>query len=142
MTSLALFLLLLSGNDSLASLSELAKKFGPFFFSLFFLTSILVWAENRYRKLTSKKPEPTGQEKLLYGTVFLGSFVVGVILVFISVSWWRHYEQASHVYRGVFKGLHGYETLNSDEGQTSSTESATNYRYRSPPSPSNLTKSN
>jgi hypothetical protein len=117
MINLALSLLFLSSTDTLASGSELAKKFGPFFFSVFFLTTILIWAENRYRKLTSRNPGPTYQEKLLYGTVFLGSFVVGVVLVFISVSWWKHYEQSSHVYRGVFKGLHGYESLDSDAGQ-------------------------
>lgn len=117
MTNLALSLLISSSADNLTSLSELAKRFGPFFFSVFFLTTILIWAENRYRKLINKNPAPTGQEKLLYGTVFLGSFIVGVVLVFISVSWWKRYEQSSHVYRGVFKGLHGYESLNSDEGQ-------------------------
>jgi len=117
MISLALSLLISSSTDSLASLSELAKRFGPFFFSVFFLTTILIWAENRYRKLINKNPAATGQEKLLYGTVFLGSFIVGVVLVFISVSWSKRYEQSSHVYRGVVKGLHGYESLNSDEGQ-------------------------
>lgn len=106
-----------SGTDTLSGMSELARKFGPFFFSVLFLTYMVRWAQKRYIELTSRKdPVPTTQEKVIHASIFLGTFIVGIVLVGISVRWWMHFGQDTYIYRGVFRNLHSYEQVDSDEG--------------------------
>lgn len=106
-----------SGTDMLSATTELARKFGPFFFSVLFLTYMVRWAQKKYIDLTSRKdPVPTRQEMLIHASVFLGTFIVGIILVGVSVRWWLHFGQENYIYGGVFKNLHSYEQLDSDEG--------------------------
>jgi hypothetical protein len=106
-----------SGADTFNAMTELARKFGPFFFSVLFLTYMIRWAQKKYVELTSRKdPTPTPQEKIIHASVFLGTFLVGIVLVGISVRWWLHFGEEHYVYRGVFRNLHSYEQVDSDEG--------------------------
>ncbi|HKE09905.1 MAG TPA: hypothetical protein VKB48_18875 [Candidatus Acidoferrum sp.] len=110
--------LLIQGKDwlsQLPSLSDAARQYGPFFFSLFLLGGVTVWAQRWYSALIKRtNPPATKTDRIVYASILLPSFGVGLALVIFSVNWWAKYNPNTYLFRGVFKNLHTYEQIDSD----------------------------
>ena len=94
---------------------ELAVRYGPFFFSLYFLQRVTRWAYTNYQKALEHSPTLPAKDIATQRYVWVGSFIFGVVLVSITVWWWLVYRPITYSFVGHIKNLQQYEELVSDD---------------------------
>lgn len=92
---------------TIATFTELAFQFGPFFFALLFTLVISRWTYKIYHA----QGKASNREKDTYRWVFISTTAFGMVLVVISVVWWWNYRPTTYVFRGEIKNLTEYERL-------------------------------
>lgn len=92
---------------------------GPFFFAVFFMVVITASAHLCYSSVMRRVSPPASEtEKADYRNYFRLSIWVGIVLVFISVSWWLYAHWKSdkdHAFQGVVIGLEINQSLVASE---------------------------
>jgi len=101
-------------SQELSGLLELAGRYGPTFFALFFLITVLRWSNKAWRE-ARKDPKMKDKGLAAYRGMFVTSFVAGVALVAISVGWWFWDHPKTYTFTGTIRNLASYEKLRSDD---------------------------
>ncbi|HXM65984.1 MAG TPA: hypothetical protein VN911_04570 [Candidatus Acidoferrum sp.] len=102
-------------TDTASKLTELAFQYGPFFFAVLFVLGVTRWAYKVFKEVTTRtQPVPSPKDLATARIIFVGSFVVGILLVAASVVWWLGYRPRTFVFRGEIQDLQEYESLASD----------------------------
>jgi len=84
--------------SAIEALTRLAEQFGPFLFALLFIIFVTRTAHGYYAGCMARTaPPPTEQETKTYRLYFISSFVVGIVVMTLSVGWW-FYRQAKGNY--------------------------------------------
>jgi hypothetical protein len=92
-------------------LASLAYQFGPFFFTILFVLVITRSAKKWYSDVDARK---NPDEKLAYEKYFRASWVFGMFLCLISVSWWiRSQWEGHHAFAGTIVALNPNQSLSS-----------------------------
>jgi hypothetical protein len=75
--------------SAIDALTRLAEQFGPFLFALLFIIFVTRTAHSYYAECTARtKPPPSEQETKTYRLYFVSSFVVGIVVMALSIGWW------------------------------------------------------
>jgi hypothetical protein len=95
--------------------AELAFQYGPFFFSLLFLVSISRWAFRNYDAACKRTNPAAGTEEIsTLKNTYIASFLVGTLLVLVSMVWWFAYRPQKFLFEGEIDSLDEYDNLQSD----------------------------
>src|ERR1700693_4804521 len=101
-------------NPDIQQLSEGAFKYGPFFFSILFVIFLTRWAYKKYDTAVTHVPPLDQRDKNINRTMFLTTFLFGVVLVVVSIVWWWWFKPDVYFFRGEIRNLQQQEDIASD----------------------------
>jgi len=102
-------------SDALLKFTELAFQYGPFFFAILFVLGVSRWSYKVFTETSRRTDPPAGKKDLgAARAVFVGSFIVGIVLVGAAVVWWLGYRPRVFVFRGEIRDLQEYELVASE----------------------------
>lgn len=88
----------------LTQATHLVYQFGPFAFALLFLTYIPRWSQKRLQEAATRNPPADALEKRTYLGYFIGTSLIGVVLVALSVIWWWN-NRPLYIYEGSIEAV-------------------------------------
>ncbi len=92
-----------------SNLSEIAIKFGPFFFSLIFCLIFIPLTHKWYVSTSTRSdPAPSKLERKTYRFVFFGSFIFFIALISVCVLWWLSIQNDLKVIHGEIQDINDY----------------------------------
>lgn len=97
------------GNQDINQWTENAFKYGPFFFSILFVIFLTRWAYKKYDKAITKNPPLDLKDKTINRTMFMTTFIFGLILVVVSVVWWWWFKPDTYVFKGRIRNVQPQE---------------------------------
>lgn len=96
-------------------LLPIAFQFGPFLFALLFMLFITRTAKSWMCEANARSPSADEVEKKTLRTYFVSTYVFGLLLVVLSVSWWLYFQyEKHHVMEGVISDLRVNQYVYSD----------------------------
>ncbi|HXP82476.1 MAG TPA: hypothetical protein VN976_21440 [Verrucomicrobiae bacterium] len=102
------------GNPDIQQLSEGAFKYGPFFFSILFVIFLTRWAYKKYDAAVKHAPPLDQKDQNINRTMFLTTFLFGIMLVVVSIVWWWWFKPSEYFFRGEIQNLQPQEDIASD----------------------------
>ena len=97
-------------------LSEIALKFGPFFFSLIFCLIIVPTSRKWYWTLNRRvDPPPTKNERKTYKSILIGSSIFSIVLISVCVIWWLSIQNSVKVFSGEIQNVNDYIEITSPD---------------------------
>lgn len=101
--------------DNLDILVKLSYEFGPFLFSLLFLLLLSFIGQRNYHKAVIREKPPAKRGEILsYQVLYYSSYLIGVILVIISINFWLGKQNHTYSFSGKILDLDQYSKITSD----------------------------
>lgn len=83
---------------------NLAFRYGPFFFSIWFFYAIAKWAYGNYAKVSAQSQRQSSDwERRQHWYFFIAVSLFAAALVFVSVSWWVIHQPKRYVFAGEIR---------------------------------------
>jgi hypothetical protein len=101
-------------SQDIQQLTEGAFKYGPFFFSILFVIFLTRWAYKKYDTAVTHVPPLDQRDRNINRTMFLTTFLFGIVLVVVSITWWWWFKPNVYFFRGQIRNLQQQEDIASD----------------------------